>query len=295
MDYIVHFVETNWLHAHLNDPNLRVIDCTVYLPNYFDESAAQTIDVVGGRAHWEQGHIPGSSFADLTAELRDQNNTRFMFPTPSAAEFTAAMASYGVGDGMRVVLYDDMLNAFAARVWWMFRTFGFSNVAILNGGWKKWVAEGRPVSTTPTTYPPAHFTARFQPDRIVAKEGVLAAIGSETTCLVNGLDPNEHAGRGPVRYGRAGHIPSSVNLPFIGVVDPATSTYLAPNQLEAFVARSGATSKGHIIAYCGGANAASSAAFALALLGVEDVALYDGSLFEWAADPSLPLVTGDVG
>lgn len=288
-----YLVETDWLHAHLDDPALRVLDCTVYLPNYFEESAAEKIDIVGGRAHWEEGHIPGSAFADLTAELRDTDNTRFMFPTPSAAQFTAAMGRYGVGDGMRVVLYDDMLNAFAARVWWMFRTFGFSNVAILNGGWKKWVAEGRPISTAAATYPPARFTARYQPERIVAKEDVLAAIGSETICLVNGLDAEEHAGRGPVRYGRPGHIPSSVNLPFIGVVDPATSTYLAPDALQALVARSGAASKDKIITYCGGANAASSAAFALALLGLENVALYDGSLFEWAADPALPLVTGD--
>lgn len=287
-----YLVETDWLQAHLDDPGLRVLDCTVYLPNYFDESAARRIEIVNGRAHWDQGHIPGSVFADLTAELRDPENKRFMFPTPSAEHFAAVMERYGVGDGMRVVLYDDMLNAFAARVWWMFRTFGFTNVAILNGGWKKWVAEGRPVSTAAAAHPPAHFTARFQPQRIATKDDVRAAIGSESVCLVNGLDPEEHAGRGPVRYGRPGHIPSSVNLPFVGVVDPATSTYLPPDRLEALVAKSGATRKDHIITYCGGANAASSAAFALALLGVDDVSLYDGSLFEWAADPSLPLVTG---
>lgn len=288
-----YLVETDWLHAHLDDPDLRVLDCTVYLPNYFDESAAQKVEIVSGRTNWEEGHIPGSIFADLITEIRDQENKRFMFPTPSAEQFAAVMARYGVGDGMRVILYDDMLNAFAARLWWMFRTFGFTNVAILNGGWKKWVAEGRPVSTAVATYQPAHFTADYQPDRIATKEDVFAAIGSESISLVNGLDPDEHAGRGPVRYGRPGHIPSSVNVPFVGVVDPATSTYLAPDELQALVAQTGAMRKEHVITYCGGANAASSAAFALELLGVENVALYDGSLFEWAADPSLPLVTGD--
>lgn len=288
-----YLVETDWLHAQLADPALRVLDCTAYLPNYFAESAAQKVEIVSGRAHYEQGHIPGSVFADIIHELSDQQNKKFMFPMPSAAQFAAAMASYGVGEGTCVVLYDDMFNVWAARVWWMLRTFGFTNAAVLNGGWKKWVAEERPISTAPATYPPAHFTAHFQPERIATKEEVLAAIGSGSTCLVNGLDPEEYAGRGPVRYGRPGHIPSSVNLPFVGVVDLATSTYLAPEQLQALVAQTGAMRKERVIAYCGGAIAASSTAFALSLLGAENVALYDGSLTEWAADPSLPLVTGD--
>ncbi|MFN8444905.1 MAG: sulfurtransferase [Caldilineaceae bacterium] len=288
-----YLVETDWLHAHLADPNLRVLDCTAYLPNYFDASAAQKVEIVSGRAHYEQGHIPGSVFADIIHDLSDQQNKKFMFPMPSATQFAAAMSRYGVGEGSRVVLYDDMFNVWAARVWWMLRAFGFENAAILNGGWKKWESEGRPITTEPSSYPAAHFVAHPHPERIATKDEVLAAIDSGATCLVNGLDPEEFAGRGPVRYGRPGHIPSSINLPFVGVVDLATSTYLKPDQLHALALQTGAMDKERVIAYCGGAIAASSAAFALSLLGVENVAVYDGSLTEWAADPTLPLVTNE--
>src|SRR5215207_6032760 len=96
-------VEADWLHAHLEDDDLRVLDCTVYLPNYFDASAAQQVEVVSGRAHWEQGHIPGSAFVELVQDLCDRGNPRFMFPMPPAAQLAAAMARLGVGEGTRVV------------------------------------------------------------------------------------------------------------------------------------------------------------------------------------------------
>jgi len=287
-----YLVETDWLHTHLDDANLRVLDCTAYLPNYFDTSAAVKVEVVSGRAHWEEGHIPGSAFADLVQDLCGPQNTRFKFPMPSAAQFAAAMSRYGVGEGTRVVLYDDMLNVWAARVWWMLRVFGFDHVAVLNGGWKKWTLEGRPISAASPQYSPAQFVARPHPERIATKDEVLAAIGSQATCLVNALDPEEYAGRGPVRYGRPGHIPSSVNVSFLGVVDPKTHAYLPPEQLREQCAQAGAMEKDRVITYCGGAIAASSAAFVLTLLGVDNVAVYNGSMTEWAADPTLPLVTG---
>ena len=288
-----YLVETDWLHAHLEDANLRVLDCTVYLPNYFDASAAEKLEIVSGRAHWEQGHIPGSIFADLVHDLCGPQDTRVSFPMPSAAQFTAAMSQYGVGEGTRVVLYDDMLNAWAARIWWMLRAFGFDNAAVLNGGWKKWTLEGRPISTAPPQYPPAQFVARPRPERIATKDEVLAAIGSQATCLVNALDPEEYAGCGPVRYGRPGHIPSSVNVSFLSIVNPETHAYLSPEQLREQVTRVGAMEKDRVITYCGGAIAASSAAFVLTLLGADNVAVYDGSMTEWAADPTLPVVTGE--
>ena len=152
-----------------------------------------------GREHWEQGHIPGSTFADLVQDLCDSHNTRFMFPMPTAERFTEAMSRYGVGEGTRVMLYDDMVNIWAARVWWMLRAFGFDHAAVLNGGWQKWIREGRPISTAPPTYAPASFVARPRPELIATKGEVLAAIDQQATCLINALDPDEYAGRGPVR------------------------------------------------------------------------------------------------
>ena len=286
-----YLVETDWLAGHLDDQNLRVLDCTVYLPNYFDESAGQKVEVVGGREHWEQEHVPGSGFADLINDLSDQHKPHFMFPMPSADQFAEAMSRYGIGDGTRVVLYDNMVNIWAARVWWMLRAFGFDNAAVLNGGWAKWTAENRPISTAPSTYPQAQFTAHPRPELIATKDEVLAAIDSPATCLINALDPDEYAGRGPVRYGRPGHIPSSVNVSFLNVLNLETNTYLKPEQLQEQFMNAGAMKKDRIITYCGGAIAASSDAFLLTLLGADNVAIYDGSMTEWAADPALPLVT----
>jgi thiosulfate/3-mercaptopyruvate sulfurtransferase len=288
-----YLVETDWLQMHLDDANLRILDCTVYLPNYFDDSAAEKVDIVSGRANWEQGHIPGSAFADLVHDLCDPQNTEFMFPMPSASQFEAAMSRYGVGEGTRVVLYDDMVNIWAARVWWMLRAFGFDQAAVLNGGWKKWTAEGRPVSTSPPTYPAAQFAARPRPELIATKNEVLSAIEQQGTCLINALDPDEHAGRGPVRYGRPGHIPSSANVSCLGLLDLETNAYRSPEALRDQLNQVGALEKDRVITYCGGAIAACSDALVLTLLGANNVAVYDGSMTEWAADAALPLVTGD--
>jgi thiosulfate/3-mercaptopyruvate sulfurtransferase len=288
-----YLVETDWLQTHLDDTNLRILDCTVYLPNYFDDSAAEKVEIVSGRENWEQGHIPGSAFADLVQDLHNPHNTQFMFPMPPAEQFEAAMSRYGVGEGTHVVLYDDMVNIWAARVWWMLRAFGFDHVAVLNGGWKKWTSEGRPISTAPPTYPPTQFVARPRPELIATKDEVLTAIDHQATCLINALDPDEHAGRGPVRYGRPGHIPSSVNVSFLNVLDPETNTYRSAEQLREQFNQVGALHKDRVITYCGGAIAACSDAFVLTLLGVNNVAVYDGSMTEWAADTTLPLVTGD--
>ncbi len=289
-----YLVETDWLQAHLDDADLRILDCTVYVPNYFEPSASEKIEIVSGREHWKQDHIPGAAFADLVNELSDPQNTHFMFPMPDAEQFAAAMSRYGVGEGTRVVLYDDMLNIWAARVWWMLRAYGFDNAAVLSGGWKKWTLEERPTSTALPNYPPAQFVARLRPELIATKEEVQTAIDHPATRIINALDPDEYAGRGPVRYGRPGHIPSSVNVSFLGVVDPDMHAYLKPEQLREQFTKVGAMDKDRVITYCGGGIAASSAALILTMLGVDNVAVYDGSMTEWAADSTLPLVVGDM-
>jgi thiosulfate/3-mercaptopyruvate sulfurtransferase len=161
---------------------------------------------------------------------------------------------------------------------------------VLNGGWHKWTLEGRPVSTAPSPHPPARFTARPRPALVATKQDVLAAIGDRGSCLINALTAEEHAGA-VARYGRPGHIPGSVNVPTVALVDPVTHAYLPAEQLGAQFAAAGALNGDRVITYCGGGIAASSDAFVLTLLGVTNVAVYDGSLLEWAADPSLPMET----
>jgi thiosulfate/3-mercaptopyruvate sulfurtransferase len=286
-------VETDWLEAHLADPDLRILDCTVWLPDYFEKSGR--VIPASGRSAWEQGHIPGSAFADLIHDLSDPDNSRFMFPMPPPEQFARVMSRLGVGDDTRVVLYDAFLSTWAARLWWMLRAFGFDRAAVLNGGWAKWTKEERTVSTAAPTYAPAHFTVRPRLELIARKEEVQAAFATEGTCLVNALTPDEFAGTGPIHYTRPGHIPSSANVPFAGpggVVDMETATYRSPEQLRTLFDAVGATTRDRVITYCGGGIAASNAAFALRLIGMENVAIYDGSLTEWGADPSLPLEVG---
>lgn len=281
-----YLVETDWLAAHLDDPHLRILDCTVFL--HADKTQGYRVE--SGHQKWLEGHIPGSGFADLTKELSDPKG-RFMFTMPSAERFAEAMSRYGVSEGTHVVLYDSLMNIWAARVWWMLRAFGFDNAAVLSGGWHKWRKEERPVSTTPTQHPFGHFVARPRPQLIARKQDVLAAIENDTTCIINALAAEEHAGKGQARYKRPGRIKSSVNVPFMTLVDPATHAYLPAKQLRARFTDVGALDRKNVVTYCGGGIAACSDAFVLALLGVENVAIYDGSLTEWTDDPQTPMET----
>jgi thiosulfate/3-mercaptopyruvate sulfurtransferase len=283
-----HLVETDWLAKHLEDPDLRVLECTVYL---------QPADVPGGfrlesgRAKWAEGHISGAGFVDLQEELSDRSSTlRFMMPP--AAQFAEAMGRAGVGAGVRVILYDRAVNMWAARVWWMLRAFGFDEAAVLNGGFKKWTVEGRPVATDTGARPARTFTPRPRPVLMADKAGVLAALGEPRACVLNALTEEQHRGTGGTAYGRPGRIAGSVNVPARDLVDPKTHAYLAADVLRAKFQAAGALDARRVVTYCGGGIAASSDAFVLTLLGRDDVAVYDASLSEWATDPSLPMERG---
>jgi thiosulfate/3-mercaptopyruvate sulfurtransferase len=171
----------------------------------------------------------------------------------------------------------------------MLRAFGFDAAAVLDGGWKKWTLEGRPVAADDGGRPPRPFTPRPRPGLIADAAQVLAGVGDRATCLINALTEEQHAGTGGVSYGRPGRIAGSTNVAARGLVDPATHAYLPADQLRAKFAATGALEADRVITYCGGGIAASSDAFVLALLGHEGVALYDASLSEWANDPALPM------
>jgi thiosulfate/3-mercaptopyruvate sulfurtransferase len=283
-----YLVETDWLAPRLGDPAIRVLECTVYL---------QPADVPGGfrvesgRAKWAEGHIPGAGFVDLPEELSDTSSSlRFMMPP--APQFAEVMGRAGVGEGVRVILYDRAVNMWAARVWWMLRAFGFDNAAVLNGGWKKWTGEGRPVATDDGARPARTFKPSGRPALMTDKAGVLATLDAPGACVLNALTAEQHAGTGGTAYGRPGRIAGSVNVPARDLVDPRTHAYLPAEQLRAKFQAAGALDARRVVTYCGGGIAASSDAFVLTLLGHDDVAVYDASLSEWATDPSLPMDRG---
>ena len=281
-------VDTAWLADHLNDPAIRILECTVYLHPAPDIPAGYRVE--SGRGRWAEGHIPGAGFADLHEDLSDRSSSlRFMMP--SAAQFAEAMGRYGVGPGVRVVLYDRSVNMWAARIWWMLRAFGFDAAAVLDGGWKKWTREGRSVSTDDGVRPAKTFVARPRPELIANKAGILAALGEDRACVLNALTEEQHRGA-RVTYRRPGHITGSVNVPAQALVDPETHAYLPPDVLRQRFADAGVLEARRVVTYCGAGIAASSDAFVLTMLGHDDVAVYDASLSEWAADPNLPMATG---
>src|SRR5882762_2604111 len=271
-------VETGWLAANLEDPTLRVLECTTILHPLPDGG----YKAESGRASWAAGR---------TDDLCDRAAAT-LYMMPPTEQMAASMARLGVGEGTRVVLYDRAVNMWAARVWWMLRAVGFDEAAVLNGGWRKWTHENRPTSTEPCVYPPARFVPRPRPELFVGKQAVLASLGERATCVLNALTEERHRGTGGAPYGRPGRIAGSGNLPARALVDPATHAYLASDVLRRRFADAGALGAGRVITYCGGGIAASSDAFVLTLLGHDRVSVYDASLSEWARDPSLPMETG---
>jgi len=283
-------VQTEWLAAHLGDADLRIFDCTTHLlPADADTDAPYR--VVSGKADYDRGHIPGAGFLDLQGELSD-NTTRLRFMLPSADQFSSVMSRHGVGEGARVILYSAGSIMWATRMWWMLRAFGFDRAAVLDGGWEKWCAEGRPVSTAPCTYSPTKFFARPQPRLFVGKESVLAALHDPGTVTVNALNPDYHRGEEPSRYGRPGRVPGSVNVPAATLLDPRTHAFVPLEDAQAKFKAVGVEKSKKVIAYCGGGISATVDLFLLHQLGYENLTLYDGSMGEWARDESLPIETG---
>lgn len=280
-------VETDWLERHLDDSDLRVLDCTVFLhPLPGGDMRAES-----GRAAYDQGHIPRAVFADLIGDLSDPDSKlRFTLPTPE--RFADAMSRYGVGRGTRAVLYSTSTPQWAARVWWMLKAFGFDDAAVLNGGWKKWTLEGRPTSTEPGNYPPADFEPKPRPGLFVGKDAVQQSLASGDRVVVNALSLEQHRGTGGNHYGRPGRIPGSVCVPARSLTDPETDAFRPAEELRSLFAAEGVSGERPVITYCGGGIAASGDALALALIGIDDVAVYDASLQEWAKDESLPMERG---
>jgi thiosulfate/3-mercaptopyruvate sulfurtransferase len=281
-------IDTERLAKDLSDPSLRVFDCTTYL--LYETGTGRPYRIESGRGDYDKGHVPGSAFLDLQGELSD-NSSRFNFTMPAADDLAARFAAKGIGTGTRVVLYSRKSMQWATRVWWMLRAIGFDNAAVLNGGFDKWSAEGRPIETVETRYPAAKLEARPRPGLFIGKDEIKAAIGDASACMINALAADLHKGDNP-RYGRPGRIPGSVNVPAPALVNPSSMTLKVPEMVAATFAAVGAAKSKRILVYCGGGIAATLDAFLLHQLGYEDIAVYDNSMSEWAKDETLPIERG---
>jgi thiosulfate/3-mercaptopyruvate sulfurtransferase len=285
-------ISTAELAARLGEEKLRIFDCTTFL-HPLPEVGRFRIES-GRKAYNEGGHIPGAALIELQEDLSDPtSHLRFTALAPAA--LVRAFKAKGVGDDGDVVLYAGGDQWWATRVWWLLRAIGFDRAAVLDGGLKKWRAEGRALSTAATTYPAAaSLTLNERHGGFTDSDGVQRALESGTAAVINCLREEQHKGTAPYHYGRPGHITGSVNVPAAALFAPDGS-FKPAAELRALFAAQGIEPGGdrQIVAYCGGGIAATGDAFALtALLGHAHVTVYDNSLQEWAADSRLPMSVG---
>jgi thiosulfate/3-mercaptopyruvate sulfurtransferase len=269
---------------------LRLFDCTTYLEPAPEGSDAPYIAVPGDKT-FAAGHIPGADFLDLQGEFSD-SRTALRFMMPDTAQLEAAFGRHGVDADSRVVLYSIGTPMWATRFWWMLKSLGFDNAAVLDGCFDKWKAEERPVEAGAAKgYPPATFTAKPRPGFFVGKDEVLASIRDRSAVVVNALGPQFHKGLEPSRYGRPGRIPGSCNVSAATLLDPSTRTFVLLADAEAKFATQGLRKDKRVIAYCGGGISATVDLFLLHRLGYDNLTLYDASMGEWAKDTALPIET----
>ena len=270
-------VSTDWLEAHLGQPDLKIVDASWFMPKSGRSGAEE----------YRAAHIPGAVFLDIDAVSDKSNPAPHMLPSPG--DFGAAMGVLGIARDDRIVVYDNSPIRTAARGWFMLRHFGAQNVAILDGGLQKWVAEGRPVEAGERNRAPASFAAEPRA-AIVTKEDI---IGGINTPLLDARGRPRFEGSAPdPRPGVApGHIPGAKNLPFEELYNP-DGTFRSPARLRRLFELAGIDPTRPFVASCGSGVTAGSLIFAAHLLGNDGAQLYDGSWSEWGADPATPKVTG---
>lgn len=297
MNDIPLIVTTDWLAERMGDPDLRIVDATVFM-NFPEIGGPPKIET--GRASYEQGHIPGAVYADLLGEL-SAADAKLPFTVPAREVFVDKMTQLGIGDGTYTVIYDQnalvgesvAASYWASRLAWQLRYEGFDRIAILEGGLQKWQAEGRRLSAEKTAYPMASFTGQRRTEMLATKEDVQRAMEDENTILINSLSPDEFRGNRPDDP-RSGHIPGSENVYFGSHADEQTKTLFDDDQLRAAFEKTQALDPDKkVITYCGGGIAATWSALMLNKLGQPNVAVYDGSMNEWASDPSCPIVKSE--
>ncbi len=276
-------VSTAWLAANLDRPDVRVLDATWFLPDMKRD----------GRAEHAERRIPGAVFFDIDA-ISDQDTTLpHMLPSPQ--EFAAAVGALGVGNGDAVVVYDAQGIWSAPRVWWMFRVFGHRDVAVLDGGLPRWLAEGRPVESGPPPTPePRPFRAAYDPSLVRGLADMRAALETGAAQVVDARSAPRFAGTAPEpRPGlRSGHMPGARNVPFGELIDPETKTMLPPDAILARFRTAGVDPDRPLVTSCGSGVTACVLALALERAGRPGVPVYDGSWAEWGAADGPPIETG---
>jgi thiosulfate/3-mercaptopyruvate sulfurtransferase len=275
-------VETDWLATHIDAPDLVVFDGSWHLPTTGRNPKAEYL----------AAHIPNALFFDID-DLSDEKSP-LPHMLPSTVKFASRMKKMGVGDGIRIVVYDTQGLFSAARVWWTFRAMGHEDVAVLNGGLKKWMLEGRPVEDgPPRKRPECHFTPLMNASLVRDMDDMKEALSKKSAQIVDARPPARFAGSEPEpRPGlRGGHLPGARNVPSQTLLND-DGTLKTPAELSKIFAVAGIDPALPVITTCGSGVTASILSLALAVLGQTNAAVYDGSWAEWGAENGLPIESG---
>lgn len=265
--------EPDWLQQHLDDPGVRIIDCAVL-------------------EAYRRAHIPGAVHLPVHYYIKEAgppgaDHGTFVMPP---AEFEGLMGRLGVSNDTLVVTYDDNNALVAARLWWVLNYYGHTNVKVLNGGWHRWLTEGRPITFHATRPKPASFTARPNPDLIADAEHLKARIGDPGCQILDARTDAEWDGTNDRGNRRVGRVPGAKHLEWVRFVETAdTRRFLPAEAIERLLAEAGFTRGRATITYCQGGIRAAHAAFAMTLVGYDDIRVYDGSMRDWANRDDTPL------
>ncbi|HTU12395.1 MAG TPA: 3-mercaptopyruvate sulfurtransferase [Allosphingosinicella sp.] len=277
-------VSTDWLAGELGAADLRLLDATGFLPGAGRDA----------RAEFEAGHIPGAVRFDLE-EVSDPASA-LPHTWPPAHVFASRMRALGIGDHDRIVVYDNSPLHTSARAWWLLRSFGARQVAILDGGLAKWTAEGRTLESGAPAPRPGHFTAQPVAEAVLDKAQLLSLVGRDSHVIADARGADRFTGvAGEPRPGlAAGHIPGSRSLPQSDFFR-ADNSFKQGAALRAAFDAAGVDLSKPLVTTCGSGVTACVILFGAHRLGKTDLQLYDGSWSEWGADPETPKATGAAG